>query len=68
MPWPQTGANQYHAQLGLPVKGLVVCKSDIEPLDPQNGLALGCYQPVLEVLFEVVRPSLLLLLTDSSYF
>ena len=31
MPWPQTGATQYHAQLGLPdkgraIKGLVVCK------------------------------------------
>ncbi len=21
MPWPQTGATQYHAQLGLPDKG-----------------------------------------------
>ncbi len=32
MPWPQTGATQYHAQLGLPdkgraIKGLVVCNS-----------------------------------------
>ena len=30
MPWPQTGATQNHAQLGLPdkdraIKGLVVC-------------------------------------------
>ena len=30
MPWPQTGATHYHAQLGLPdkdraIKGLVVC-------------------------------------------
>ena len=30
MPWPQTGATQYHAQLGLPdkgraIKGLIVC-------------------------------------------
>ncbi len=30
MPWPKTGATQYHAQLGLPdkvhaIKGLVVC-------------------------------------------
>ena len=46
MPWPQTGATQYHAQLGLPdkgraIKGLVVCKSmDLEPLDLLNGLAL----------------------------
>ena len=37
MPWPQTGATQYHAQLGLPdkgraIKGLVVCNSwDLEP-------------------------------------
>ena len=46
MPWPQTGANQYHAQLGLPDKGraikeLVFCNSwDLEPLDLLNGLAL----------------------------
>ncbi len=39
MPWPQTGATQYHAQLGLPDKGhaikeLVVCNSwDLEPWD-----------------------------------
>ncbi len=39
MPWPQTGATQYHAQLGLPdksraIKGLVVCNDwDLEPLD-----------------------------------
>ncbi len=30
MPWPQTGAAHYHAQLGLPekgraIKGFVVC-------------------------------------------
>ena len=48
MPWPQTGANQYHAQLGLPdkgyeIKGLVVCSNwDLEHLDLPNGLALGC--------------------------
>ena len=47
MPWPQTGATRYYAQLGLQekccvIKGLVVCKSwDLEPLDLQNGLALG---------------------------
>ena len=51
MPWPQTGATQYHAQLGLPdkghaIKGLVVCNSwDLEPWDLLNGLALGYYQP-----------------------
>ncbi len=32
MPWPQTGATHYHAQLGLPykrraIKGLVVCSA-----------------------------------------
>ena len=51
MPWPQTGASQYHAQLGLPDKGraikeLVVCNDwDLEPLDLLNSLALGCNQP-----------------------
>ncbi len=46
----QTGATQYHVELGLPdkglaVKGLVVCNNwDIEPLDVLNGLALGCHQ------------------------
>ena len=50
MPWPQTGATQYHAQLGLldkgcAIKGLVVCNSwDLETLDLLNGLDLGCYQ------------------------
>ena len=24
MPWPQTGANHYHAQLGLPDKGRAI--------------------------------------------
>ena len=39
MPWPQTGATPYHAQLGFPdkggaIKGLVVCNSwDLEPWD-----------------------------------
>ncbi len=55
MPWPQTGATQYHAQLGLPDKGyaikeLVVCNSwDLEAWGLLNGLALGCYQPSPEV-------------------
>ncbi len=46
MPWPQTGATQYHAHLGLPdkgraIKGLVVYNNwDLEP----DGLALGCYR------------------------
>ena len=39
MPWPKTGATQYHVQLGLPdkgraIKGLVVCnRKDLEPWD-----------------------------------
>ncbi len=55
MPWPQAGATQYHAQLGLPdkgraIKGLVLCNSsDLEPSDLINGPALGCYQPSPEV-------------------
>ena len=55
MSWPKTGGTQYHAQLELPEKGLankglVVCNNwDLEPLDLQNGLALGCYQPSPEV-------------------
>ena len=42
MPWLQTGATQYHAQLGLPdkgraFKGLVACNNwDLEPLDLIN--------------------------------
>ena len=59
MPWPQTGATQYHAQLGLPdkgraIKGLVVCNNwDLEPLDLLNSLALGCCQPSPEVLLRL---------------
>ena len=55
MPWPKTGATQYHAQLGLldkgrVIKGLVVFNRwDREPWDLLNGLALGCYQPSPEV-------------------
>ncbi len=47
MPWPQTDAIQYYAQLGLldngrAIKELVVCNNwDLEPLDLLNGLALG---------------------------
>ena len=57
MPWPQTGATHYNAQLGHPdkgriIKGLVVFNNwDLEPLDLQNGLALSCYQPSPKVLF-----------------
>ncbi len=45
MPWPQTGATQYNAQLGHPdkvcaIKGLVVYNDwDVEPLDLLNVLA-----------------------------
>ncbi len=51
MPWLQTGATHYHAQLGLPgigraIKGLVVCNNwDLEPLDLLNGLAIGFHSP-----------------------
>ena len=35
---------------GRAIKGLVVCNNkDLEPLNLQNGLALGCYQPSPEV-------------------
>ena len=60
MPWPQTGATKYRAQLGLPdkgrsIEGLAVCKNwDLEPLDLLNILALGCYQPSLEVFIVLV--------------
>ncbi len=56
MPWPQTVATHYHAQLGLQdkgrvTKGLVVYNNwDLELLDLLNSLALGCYQPSPEVL------------------
>ncbi len=56
MPWPETSATQYHAQLGLPdkgraIKGLVVFNNwDLEPLNLLNGLALGCYKPSPELL------------------
>ena len=62
MPWPQTGATQYHAQLGLKdngraIKGLIVCNNrDLEPLNLQNGLALWCYQPSPEELIVFSPP------------
>ncbi len=55
MPYPKTGATKYHVQLvppdkGRAIKGLFVCNFwDLKPLDPLNGLALGCYQPNPEV-------------------
>ncbi len=51
IPWPQRGATQCHAQLGLldegrAIKRLIVCNDwDLEPLD----LALCCYQPSRKV-------------------
>ena len=53
MPWSQTGATQYHAQLGFPDKGRAM-KGLIDDclqllgsraFGPLNGLALGYYQP-----------------------
>ena len=44
MDWPQTGATQDHAHIGLPdkgraIKGLFVCNNmDLEPLELQNGV------------------------------
>ncbi len=64
MPWPQTGATHYHAQLGLPVKGraikgLVVCNnSDLKPLDLQNSLAPGCYQLSPDVFIVILLETL----------
>ncbi len=49
MPWPQTGATQYHVQLGLPDKAraskwMVSFNNwDLKPLDLLIGRALGCY-------------------------
>ncbi len=65
MPWPKTGATDYFTHLGLPdksraIKELVVCYNrDLESLDLQNGLALGCYQPSPEVLIVLIsyKPS-----------
>ena len=53
--WEGNGATPHHAQLGLPdkaraIKRLAVCiNRELEPLDLQNGLALGCYKPSPEV-------------------
>ena len=49
MPWPKTGASQYHAQLGLAdkgraIKGLVV-SNGLDPFDLPNCPTLGCYLP-----------------------
>ena len=49
----KTGASNHYAQLGLPDKGRVIrgldfCNyRDLELLDLQNGLALGCYEALL---------------------
>ncbi len=34
MPWPKTGATQYHAQLGLPEKGRAIKGLVIQSLEP----------------------------------
>ena len=74
MPWPKTGATQYHAQLGIPdegraIKRLVVCNSwDLDPWDLINGLALGCYQPSPEVLIVFLFLWLLSTLLIIIYF
>ncbi len=74
MPQPETGATQYHAQLGLPDKGhaikrLVVCNNwDREPFDLPNGLALGCYQPSPEVEGLVPRNAFDLKLVTHVFF
>ncbi len=54
--WLKIGAIHNFSQIGLlykghKIKGLVVCNGwTLEPLDLLNGLALGCYQPSLDVL------------------
>ncbi len=50
MSLPQTGATQYHEELGLSDKGRAFngwlsTMIGIFSLDLLNGLALGCYQP-----------------------
>ncbi len=58
MPWPQTGATQYHAQLGLPdkgctIKGLVVCNDkDLDPLDLLNCLGVQIYSGIVFVIVD----------------
>ncbi len=56
MSWSETGATQFHAQLGVPDNGramneFVVCYDrDQQHLDLLNGMArYGCYQPFPEV-------------------
>ncbi len=72
MSWPQTGATQYHAQLGLPdngrtIKGLVVFNNyDLEPWDLLNDLTLGSYQPSPEVLIVLLIILILLNLLLES--
>ena len=72
MPWPQTGATQYHAQLGLPdkdraIKGLIVCNNwDLEPLYLLNSLALGCYQPSPEVLIVYIYICISVMITNKE--
>ena len=41
MPWPQTGAAQYHAQLGLPDKGRANNWLGLEPFGPAKQSSPG---------------------------
>ena len=71
MPWPQTGATQYHADKGRTIKRLVVCNDwDLEPLDLLNGLALGCYQssPEVLILWADIESELVFLIFDKLVF
>ncbi len=59
MPWPQTGATQYHVQLGLPDKGramteLAVCNY----WGLLNGLTLGFINRLLRYAFKKRFPEL----------
>ena len=52
MPWPQTGATQYHTQLGLSDKSRAIngfCQGS-RAFELANSLALDCYQTSPEVL------------------
>ena len=54
MPWTQTGATQYNAMLVFQTKvsqskGCLSNDWNLEPLDLQKDLALGCKQPSAEV-------------------
>ncbi len=58
MPWPKTGATQYHAKLGLPDYQMVDC---LQWLAAYNGLALAViagplrYESYVKHLLRVVK-------------